>query len=357
MTSAGNAFTSDNYASISTEGGDLELRHQGVVQVGETVTTGGGNFLSQGAQSFNTADTGAILQTNGGAITLDHRGIVLLKGKVVTSGGPWNITLHLTDPQAATTLLESNGNIEFPAGSTFVVDLNGSALSEFSTDPPPVEIPRVVTFKSINGPLPDVTQVVNTHPSDLPITATLIQSSATELSLVLATQEVGDVQAASFFQPIVQAPLHNETLAPDVNHDGAVSALDALIVINTLNTQYDSRMASGESRMSVDVNNDGAVSALDALVVVNALGFQTNSDPIALDVKAEAADKVFSHWEDRDDLPDPDEEASDRLAADFGVTPESSVSQNVNLSENEPGTQPAIEAVGDQIQLLADVVV
>ncbi|WP_442510845.1 Ig-like domain-containing protein [Novipirellula sp. SH528] len=356
MTSAGNGFTSDNYASIATGGGDLELRHQGVVQVGEAVTTGGGNFLSQGPQSFNTVDTGASLQTNGGAITLDHRGIVLLKGKVVTSGGPWNITLHPTDPQIATTLLESNGNIEFPAGSTVVVDLNGRALSEFSTDPPPVEIPRVVTFKSINGPLPDVTQVVNTHPSDPSITATLILNSATELSLVLTTQQVESVQAASFFQPNVQAPLHNEKLAPDVNHDEAVSALDALIVINTLNTQYDSRMASGESRMSVDVNNDGVITALDALVVVNALGFQTNTDPLALDVQAEAADKVFSQWEDRDNLNEPEEEASDRLAGNFDVTHEISKSQSVDLSEDEPGTHPAMESAGDQIKLLADVV-
>ena len=151
------------------------------------------------------------------------------------------------------------------------------------------------------------------------------------------------------------APLHNEKLAPDVNHDGAVSALDALIVINTLNTQYNSAAVSGESIMSVDVNNDGTVTALDALVVVNAIGFQTSSDQRALDAQAEAADTVFSQWVDRDDLAEPDNEANNHKAANFDVTNQNAVTQNVDFPEHEPETDPAMEPAGNPIALLTNV--
>ena len=63
-------------------------------------------------------------------------------------------------------------------------------------------------------------------------------------------------------------------IAPmDVNDDGVVSALDALQVVNHLNsTQSDSAQVSGQAAPPYyDVNDDGAVSALDALIVINEL--------------------------------------------------------------------------------------
>ena len=62
----------------------------------------------------------------------------------------------------------------------------------------------------------------------------------------------------------------------DVNADGGVSAVDALMVINSLNDS-----AEGESRSVLsDVNGDGQVTALDALQVINYLNEQSNYDPI-----------------------------------------------------------------------------
>jgi len=84
----------------------------------------------------------------------------------------------------------------------------------------------------------------------------------------------------------VDAPPQTQTLASvdrnpanafDVNGDGVVSALDALIGINFLNQQQSSggvgAIASGESviRYFHDVNGDGQVTALDSLMVINAL--------------------------------------------------------------------------------------
>lgn len=68
----------------------------------------------------------------------------------------------------------------------------------------------------------------------------------------------------------VDSPRYNQLLAQDVNRDGAVTAQDALLVINDL-SQFGSRMLEDfeSSGFAVDANNDGQVTALDALLVVN----------------------------------------------------------------------------------------
>lgn len=69
-----------------------------------------------------------------------------------------------------------------------------------------------------------------------------------------------------------EGPVQNTALPPDVNNDGSVSALDALLVINDLSR---SQRVSGESapllssNYMLDVNGDDRVSVLDALNVVN----------------------------------------------------------------------------------------
>ena len=70
----------------------------------------------------------------------------------------------------------------------------------------------------------------------------------------------------------VTSPRHNAALPWDVNGDGFVTALDALLVINDL-ARNDARiLAEGErTGPDIDVNNDGSVSALDALLVINEL--------------------------------------------------------------------------------------
>lgn len=63
---------------------------------------------------------------------------------------------------------------------------------------------------------------------------------------------------------------HNLLHATDVDIDGTTTPLDALIIVNEINSN---RSDLGAMRMS-DTNNDGSVSPLDVLVVVNTL----NSD-------------------------------------------------------------------------------
>ena len=60
-----------------------------------------------------------------------------------------------------------------------------------------------------------------------------------------------------------------EIVANDVNGDGHVTAVDALQVINALQSQNKGRII--EDLSSVDVNQDGVLSARDALGVINQL--------------------------------------------------------------------------------------
>lgn len=69
---------------------------------------------------------------------------------------------------------------------------------------------------------------------------------------------------------------HNHALPADVNGDGIISPVDALLVINVLNarTAECNWECLGENTSGgnlVDVNNDGSVSPIDALIVINRL--------------------------------------------------------------------------------------
>ncbi|WP_372899631.1 dockerin type I domain-containing protein, partial [Stieleria sp.] len=64
---------------------------------------------------------------------------------------------------------------------------------------------------------------------------------------------------------------HNVFDAEDVNDDGEVSAVDALIIINSMN-----RNGGDDASRFTDVNNDGRRSVLDALRVINRLGRERN---------------------------------------------------------------------------------
>ena len=66
---------------------------------------------------------------------------------------------------------------------------------------------------------------------------------------------------------------HNTRIATDVNDDGTVSAIDALLIINLLNTGTPSALTGSNisSPPYIDVSNDAFLTSLDALLVINAL--------------------------------------------------------------------------------------
>lgn len=66
---------------------------------------------------------------------------------------------------------------------------------------------------------------------------------------------------------------HNTRIATDVNDDGTVSAIDALLIINLLNTGTPAELTGSDisSPPYIDVSNDAFLTAIDALLVINAL--------------------------------------------------------------------------------------
>ena len=98
----------------------------------------------------------------------------------------------------------------------------------------------------------------------------------TEIQLEITAQDFGQVfepSVATFVIEVLEnaTPYHNEELPYDVNGDGVVTALDALLIVNYLNTYGPGPVGYGDPGFGYDVNSDGSVTSLDALLVVNEL--------------------------------------------------------------------------------------
>ena len=83
---------------------------------------------------------------------------------------------------------------------------------------------------------------------------------------------------------------HNTANAMDVSGDHAVTALDALLVINELNAS-----SPTGSTAFLDTSGDGMVSALDVLLVINSLNSKSNGEG-ELGSNAERADNAISSF-------------------------------------------------------------
>ena len=82
--------------------------------------------------------------------------------------------------------------------------------------------------------------------------------------------------ATSFTSSASTGSFTNDQFVYDVNNDGVVSPLDALLVINELSSGNGGAVSAfNHAAMYPDVNADGFVSPIDALIVINEL----NSSP------------------------------------------------------------------------------
>ncbi len=129
-------------------------------------------------------------------------------------------------------------------------------------------------------------QSANTNSATVPATVTILagQTSANFAvtavhSTTLATRSVLISVTSSGFVNASQSITitdsdstgHNNDVPEDVSGDGAVSPLDALLVINHLNINGPGPVPSTNPPPFLDVNADGFVTALDALFVINRL--------------------------------------------------------------------------------------
>lgn len=107
-----------------------------------------------------------------------------------------------------------------------------------------------------------------------------------EISLTLsAIGDEGDHASGTFTISVtsIRSPHHNYNLNEDVNGDGYVSPIDALLIINDLNTNGAHPVPSGvggtgepPSEM-LDVNGDGLITPMDVLLIINHLNSRTVS--------------------------------------------------------------------------------
>lgn len=74
------------------------------------------------------------------------------------------------------------------------------------------------------------------------------------------------------------SPYHNDGNPYDVNRNGEITSLDALIVINYLNIYGPGPVGQGDPGYGYDVNGDGMVTALDALLILNEITRIRNGD-------------------------------------------------------------------------------
>lgn len=101
-----------------------------------------------------------------------------------------------------------------------------------------------------------------------------------EITLELtAVGDRGDQLSGTFLITVngARSPYHNYNLNEDVNGDGFVSPIDALLIINELNargsgpvTTIDAGSAGGPPPM-LDVNGDGMITPIDVLIIINYL--------------------------------------------------------------------------------------
>lgn len=123
------------------------------------------------------------------------------------------------------------------------------------------------------------------------------------ISAQLATEAAG---AVSLIIVDNESAWYNYASPMDVNGDGLVSPLDALVVINTLNQLGSVPVANlarptDGSSMYVDTNRDGFLSPIDALLIINSLnapaaaseGEAASDEPVARPLDAASVDQVF----------------------------------------------------------------
>ncbi len=103
-----------------------------------------------------------------------------------------------------------------------------------------------------------------------------------EIQVVITAQDsVGELD--DIVRPFIidvlgnESPLHNQGNPFDVNHNGDVTAADALAIINYLNDYGPGPVGAGDMGFCYDVNADGFVTALDALLVINRLNQRPGS--------------------------------------------------------------------------------
>lgn len=236
--------------------------------------------------------TGAALDLGRDVIVLPNNKI-LVYGKRTLFGGGGNARLerYLPNGQIDTTF-GSSGSIELLDGpfrqetSEVVVDSKGR-IAVLRTLVDEVESITAVTRLTANGVLDSAFGVNGTSQLKFDVFSEVIPNMtvASLDDLLISGLEVGLDDSHVIVAKVIgsensNASWHNLTEPFDTNSDSTVGPVDALLVINYLNSIKSRKLTSGRPRSEylVDVNNDGSVSPIDALLVINRLNSRASGE-------------------------------------------------------------------------------
>ncbi|MEZ6089954.1 MAG: tandem-95 repeat protein [Pirellulaceae bacterium] len=167
-------------------------------------------------------------------------------------------------------------------------DQDGDALTISLTMADGAELPSWLTFDPVTGWLIGRPEYESANPYQLrlAVSDSFVESS---VSFTLTVKDTVN-------------RLHHPKNRHDVNDDGEVTPLDALIVINRIQAQHSGGTVPIEGAPFTDVNNDEAVTPIDALVVINYLASQANQRSGELDFWSvptkSAHDQIFESFSD-----------------------------------------------------------
>ncbi len=190
------------------------------------------------------------------------------------------LTLKLVDNDIANIDLRA-GSVtslqNLPGGGQFMVVLNGPPSSPVSVHLSTPEVtlsPDSFILDSSNWE----TGVSVTASSNVSV------SAITKIISIAASTDSDDPSFdgltffTSFTSTLTANPWNNQSLATDVNGDSFVSAIDALFIINEINTNGSFVLGYASSYEFFDVNGDWNLSAVDVLIIVNELNSGTNGE-------------------------------------------------------------------------------
>lgn len=146
-----------------------------------------------------------------------------------------------------------------------IIDEFGAAFATAPSSPDGIPNPGEIATIFFTAVAPGVANVVGSPADTFPAHDTLLLNEDDPV-------EVSRIRYDSLQINVSGSALQNFGLPQDVNNDGTVSTIDALLIINTMNREA---TAEGEqvpgTRYYTDVNGDEKTSALDALQVINYL--------------------------------------------------------------------------------------
>ncbi len=108
------------------------------------------------------------------------------------------------------------------------------------------------------------------------------------------SQLVRDRQAGIIFRQARANGAQNRGNQFDVNNDQQTTPMDALLIINAINTRSVDMSTDNEALVYLDVSGDGIVSPFDALLIINVLNGNGVTNPDG-DGKGPAAPPQVSH--------------------------------------------------------------